>query len=195
MPAMAEDASAAVVARFPRMPTFSGETQRADRVRVRAPRSSTSRSPSTTTPQTLPQLAAHFYRQSVEERNHAMMMVQYLLDSGDEVVDPGRRGAADRVRRRRRPGRARARPGEARHRADLAARRDRAGGRRPRRASSSCTGSCRSSARRSRRCRRCCRSWSGCGTTSCSSRTTSPASRAATNPLEAGAPPAAGGAL
>jgi len=28
----------------------------------------------------LPQLAAHFYRQSVEERNHAMMLVQYLLD-------------------------------------------------------------------------------------------------------------------
>jgi len=38
--------------------------------------------------QTLPQLAAHFYRQSVEARNHAMMMVQYLLDSGDEVLTP-----------------------------------------------------------------------------------------------------------
>jgi ferritin len=38
--------------------------------------------------QTLPQLAAHFYRQAVEERNHAMMMVQYLLDSGDDVVTP-----------------------------------------------------------------------------------------------------------
>ncbi len=38
--------------------------------------------------QTLPQLAAHFYRQSVEERNHAMMMVQYLLDSGDDVTTP-----------------------------------------------------------------------------------------------------------
>jgi ferritin len=37
---------------------------------------------------TLPQLAAHFYRQSIEERNHAMMMVQYLLDSGDEVTIP-----------------------------------------------------------------------------------------------------------
>lgn len=32
--------------------------------------------------QTLPQLAGHFYRQAVEERNHAMMLVQYLLDSG-----------------------------------------------------------------------------------------------------------------
>ena len=39
--------------------------------------------------QTLPQLAAHFYRQAVEERNHAMMMVQYLLDADDEVVVPG----------------------------------------------------------------------------------------------------------
>jgi len=32
-------------------------------------------------PETLPQLAAHFYRQAVEERNHAMMIVQYLLDA------------------------------------------------------------------------------------------------------------------
>ena len=38
---------------------------------------------------TLPQLAAHFYRQAVEERNHAMMMVQYLLDAGDDVAIPG----------------------------------------------------------------------------------------------------------
>ncbi|MPV35768.1 ferritin [Georgenia subflava] len=28
----------------------------------------------------LPQLARHYYRQSVEERNHAMMLVQYMLD-------------------------------------------------------------------------------------------------------------------
>ena len=39
--------------------------------------------------QTLPQLAAHFYRQAVEERNHAMMMVQYLLDADQEIVVPG----------------------------------------------------------------------------------------------------------
>ena len=38
--------------------------------------------------ETLPQLAAHFYQQSLEERNHAMMMVQYLLDSGDDVLVP-----------------------------------------------------------------------------------------------------------
>ena len=39
--------------------------------------------------QSLPQLAAHFYRQAVEERNHAMMMVQYLLDADQDVVTPG----------------------------------------------------------------------------------------------------------
>jgi ferritin len=39
--------------------------------------------------QSLPGLAAHFYRQAVEERNHAMMMVQYLLDADEEVVTPG----------------------------------------------------------------------------------------------------------
>src|SRR4029079_10443499 len=39
--------------------------------------------------QSLPQLAAHFYRQAVEERNHAMMMVQYLLDADQDVMTPG----------------------------------------------------------------------------------------------------------
>jgi len=39
--------------------------------------------------QSLPGLAAHFYRQAVEERNHAMMMVQYLLDADEDVVTPG----------------------------------------------------------------------------------------------------------
>jgi ferritin len=38
--------------------------------------------------ETLPQLAAHFYRQAVEERNHAMMIVQYLLDADLPVVVP-----------------------------------------------------------------------------------------------------------
>jgi ferritin len=37
----------------------------------------------------LPELAAHFYRQAVEERNHAMIMVQYLLDADAPVVIPG----------------------------------------------------------------------------------------------------------
>ena len=39
--------------------------------------------------ETLPQLAAHFYRQAVEERNHAMMLVQFLLDSDQPVRVPG----------------------------------------------------------------------------------------------------------
>src|SRR3954453_23523302 len=42
--------------------------------------------------ETLPQLAQHFYRQAVEERNHAMMIVQYLLDAGEEVRIPGVEG-------------------------------------------------------------------------------------------------------
>ena len=39
--------------------------------------------------QTLPRLAAFFYAQAVEERNHAMMMVQYLLDADANVAIPG----------------------------------------------------------------------------------------------------------
>jgi bacterioferritin B len=39
--------------------------------------------------ETLPGLAAHFYRQALEERNHAMMIVQYLLDADHEVRIPG----------------------------------------------------------------------------------------------------------
>ena len=39
--------------------------------------------------QSLPVLAAHFYRQAVEERNHAMIMVQYLLDADQDVITPG----------------------------------------------------------------------------------------------------------
>ncbi|MFN8068177.1 MAG: ferritin [Mycolicibacterium insubricum] len=39
--------------------------------------------------QDLPQLAQRFYQQSLEERNHAMMIVRYLLDKGVDVVIPG----------------------------------------------------------------------------------------------------------
>lgn len=39
--------------------------------------------------ETLPQLAAHFYRQALEERDHAMMLVQYLLDRDESPVIPG----------------------------------------------------------------------------------------------------------
>ncbi|HWU21644.1 MAG TPA: ferritin [Nocardioides sp.] len=35
--------------------------------------------------QTMPQMAAFFYGQALEEREHAMMMVQYLLDSDARV--------------------------------------------------------------------------------------------------------------
>ncbi|MCO5293484.1 MAG: ferritin [Homoserinimonas sp.] len=37
----------------------------------------------------LPQLARHFYRQSLEERNHAMMLVQYRLDRDLGITIPG----------------------------------------------------------------------------------------------------------
>ena len=39
--------------------------------------------------ETLPRLAAFCFAQALEERNHAMMMVQYLLDAGAEVTIPG----------------------------------------------------------------------------------------------------------
>ncbi len=38
--------------------------------------------------ETLPQLAAFFYRQALEERNHAMMMVQFLLDTDEKPEIP-----------------------------------------------------------------------------------------------------------
>jgi ferritin len=37
----------------------------------------------------LRQLAKHFYAQAIEERNHAMMLVQYLLDRDVRVEIPG----------------------------------------------------------------------------------------------------------
>ena len=38
--------------------------------------------------ETLPRLAAFFYRQALEEREHAMMMIRYLLDVGESVEIP-----------------------------------------------------------------------------------------------------------
>jgi ferritin len=38
--------------------------------------------------QTMPQMAAFFYAQALEERAHAMMMVQYLLDTDAQVTIP-----------------------------------------------------------------------------------------------------------
>src|SRR3954452_4701386 len=39
--------------------------------------------------ETLPRLAAFFYRQAIEERNHGMMMVRYLLDADIDAQIPG----------------------------------------------------------------------------------------------------------
>ena len=39
--------------------------------------------------ETLPRLAAFFYAQALEERNHAMMMVRYLLDADAPARIPG----------------------------------------------------------------------------------------------------------
>jgi ferritin len=50
--------------------------------------------------ETLPRLAGFYYRQALEERNHAMMIVQYLLDAGHEVQIPaveGPRGDFDDI--------------------------------------------------------------------------------------------------
>jgi ferritin len=38
---------------------------------------------------TMPQMAGFFYAQALEERDHAMMMVQYLIDQDARVVIPG----------------------------------------------------------------------------------------------------------
>jgi ferritin len=39
--------------------------------------------------QTMPRMAAFFYGQALEERDHALMMVQYLLDTDADVTIPG----------------------------------------------------------------------------------------------------------
>lgn len=38
---------------------------------------------------TMPQMAAFFYGQALEERDHAMMMVKFLLDTDCQVTIPG----------------------------------------------------------------------------------------------------------
>ncbi|SFR16741.1 Ferritin [Lentzea waywayandensis] len=37
----------------------------------------------------LPRLGSHFYKQALEERNHAMMIVQFLMDNDIAVAIPG----------------------------------------------------------------------------------------------------------
>ncbi len=39
--------------------------------------------------ETMPRMAAFFYGQALEERDHAMMMVQYLIDTDADVTIPG----------------------------------------------------------------------------------------------------------
>ena len=38
---------------------------------------------------TMPRMASFFYRQAIEERNHAMMIIKYLLDIEEEATIPG----------------------------------------------------------------------------------------------------------
>jgi ferritin len=41
---------------------------------------------------TMPQMAAFFYTQALEERDHSLMMIQYLLDTDAEVTVPAIEG-------------------------------------------------------------------------------------------------------
>ena len=98
----------------------------------------------------LPQLAKHFYAQALDERNHAMMLVQYLIDRDVEVEIPG----TDAVRNAFSHADRGAAPGA---RAGAHASPSRSPGWPPSRAtrattsaSSSCSGSSRSRSRRSR---------------------------------------------
>ena len=103
----------------PAWPTRTSQTHSTSRSRTSSPPpSSTSATAVYYDSETLPRLAAFFYRQAVEERNHAMIMVQYLLDAGEEVRIPGHQVPADDLRRRRRPGEDGAGAGEAGHRRD-----------------------------------------------------------------------------
>jgi ferritin len=38
---------------------------------------------------TMPAMAAYFYQQAIEEQDHAMMMVRFLIDTDREVTIPG----------------------------------------------------------------------------------------------------------
>ena len=100
--------------------------------------------------ETLPRLAAFFYRQALEEREHAMMMIRYLLDVGEAVHIPDIKAQRDHLRRRQRAGEDGARAGEAGQRGDLRPLRARPRASRTTGPSSSCSGSSRSRSRRSR---------------------------------------------
>ena len=66
---------------------------------------------------TMPRMASFFYRQAVEERDHAMMMVQYLVDCDEPVIIPASPAPHIEFRRRRRAGTRRGRAGTAGRRA------------------------------------------------------------------------------
>ena len=114
--------------------------------------------------ETLPQLARFFDAQALEERDHAMMMVQYLIDADEEVIIPG--VAAPQVafgdvvapvtlaleQEKRVTAQINALAGVARSEGDYTS-------------EQSCSGSSRSRSRRSRRCPTCCASSSARVTT------------------------------
>ena len=101
--------------------------------------------------ETLPRLAAFFYRQAVEERNHAMMMVQYLLDANEEVRIPDIESKRTRFDDVVAPVRMALDQEKRVTRGDQRALQARPGQRRLPGRSSSCSGSSRSRWRRSRR--------------------------------------------
>ena len=115
--------------------------------------------------ETLPQLARFFYRQALEERDHAMMMVQYLIDTDAEVTIPGvaapQIAFADIVAPVALALAQEQRVSEQINELAAIAR----DARTTTRPSSSCSGSSRSRSRRSRRCRTCCASSSARATT------------------------------
>ncbi len=106
--------------------------------------------------QTLPRLAEFFYAQALEERNHAMMMVEYLLD---QDVDSDHPRASTRRRTRSPTSSSRSQIALEQEKrvtdADQRARRDRTRRTATTPASSSCSGSSRSRSRRSPRCPTC----------------------------------------
>ena len=104
--------------------------------------------------QDLPQLAAHFYRQAVEERNHAMMLVQYRLDRDLGVEIPGIPAVKNDFGNAIEPI-ALALAQEKRVTAQIEALSVPRGPTATRSASRPCCGSSRNGSRRSRRCQRC----------------------------------------
>ena len=100
--------------------------------------------------ETLPRLATFFYRQALEEREHAMMMIQYLLDVDEEVRIPDIKSQATNYTDGVAPVKMALEQEKTGRRGDLRAVRARPRDRRTTGPSSSCSGSSRSRSRRSR---------------------------------------------